>query len=699
MTLSLIRSANAFQFLTRGLALKDQQEARDRAILAEVEAKLARDRSETARDRSETARTGAEAAKDVSVASAAAAAENAASSAASNAQAELAAIAAGAPLFTEEPALPGAPSPYLLKVDAGLQVFTHDGTVRTFLGWLGRVEFDNPGQLLAYPLPLGPVGTVLGAGGFRYRIAPAVVTDENLVTAGGVKLYVLPGDGIWYNFAAWNPAGDGLTDDYPKLRNALNIRRALSGNWLVGPSLMLPAKEYFCSQTIELKAVTALVGEVVGQRTQAVGTSLKFPAGVKGIVINRFNTFVGATESIPTTAADQSRIEHLRLIGVNNRDRVSHGIDMRARATIYDVNVINFGGHGICIIGNQGPIEGNANLFRLNEIRCEGNGNWGVFVDGGDANAGTGYGINCSGNARGGIWDSSFLNNTWTACHTANNGLPGLGGNGPDETAVVHLGGRLYCAAASATEAQLVATVPGTNPAVWFDQEAGTQTAAHPTWKPDMPVGTYFKGYPYYADGTVNTSLFIGCYVEGGQAVPAFDGRSSSFGGAMPNKDAAYSPQFYRLGKTQRLTGGFEALPYSTTMFGKVAFDSGALSFGDTREGAQWDVTFNGTDWLFRHGSSNSRVAMSFTGATTAQTMGTAASQPYTALFSKIALGTGGSIRRQFVGAGPSAIEYGRGDIIWTPSASPSGRAGMICTIAGLGGSTAVFKSFAPIDA
>jgi len=51
------------------------------------------------------------------------------------------------------------------------------------------------------------------------------------------------------------------------------------------------------------------------------------------------------------------------------------------------------------------------------------NGGHGLYVKGADANAGAGYNINASYNGGWGIYDSSFLGNTYVACHTAVNTL------------------------------------------------------------------------------------------------------------------------------------------------------------------------------------------------------------------------------------------------------------------------------------
>lgn len=104
-------------------------------------------------------------------------------------QAELAAIAAGAPLYTTPPDLATAPSPYMLLTDAGVQVFTHDGTTATFEGWLGKIVFKDVADLVNFPFPLNPLGTIVEARGFRFEV---VAAEEDLTTVGGVKVRLVP---------------------------------------------------------------------------------------------------------------------------------------------------------------------------------------------------------------------------------------------------------------------------------------------------------------------------------------------------------------------------------------------------------------------------------------------------------------------------------------------------------------------------
>jgi hypothetical protein len=89
---------------------------------------------------------------------------------------------------------------------------------------------------------LGDTGSGFGAGsiwrtrseGFSYEEAPTSATDHHVTTAGGVKLYVLPGADGRVNILALGCPTDGATDCLPFFQNAA----------AAGMSLTVPEGEY-----------------------------------------------------------------------------------------------------------------------------------------------------------------------------------------------------------------------------------------------------------------------------------------------------------------------------------------------------------------------------------------------------------------------------------------------------------------------
>ena len=120
-------------------------------------------------------------------------------------------------------------------------------------------------------------------------------------------------------------------------------------------------------------------------------------------------------ESTVTTAADGSTIDGLFLYTTGGTDTTKHGIWLRARGIIKNVFIVGFPGNGINIEASAGApdIEGNANNWIVNTVRIQSCGMHGLYINGADANAGICTALDCTSNNRSGIYDSSFLGNTF----------------------------------------------------------------------------------------------------------------------------------------------------------------------------------------------------------------------------------------------------------------------------------------------
>jgi hypothetical protein len=265
-----------------------------------------------------------------------------------------------------------------------------------------------------------------------------------------------------------------------------------------------------------------------------------WPAGVCGIIVHRYNTIDDTVEDVPTTAGDASIIEGLLLEGAWSDTTVlnGHGIWMRARAVVRNVLINRFAGNGINIVATSGSgsvtNEGNANCFKLDTIRVTNSGEWGVFIDGADVNAGVCVGLDVTSNGTGGLYDSSFLGNTHIGHHAASNGAANVGANAVrGRTSIVTFDGNRYYANDGATAAQLVATTPGTNAAIWVFYTAGGTHATVLTWTPGQPEGTYFVGASYKTSNVNAKNVFIGCYTETGFSPAFFVKPTLIFGGLI----------------------------------------------------------------------------------------------------------------------------------------------------------------------
>jgi hypothetical protein len=86
-----------------------------------------------------------------------------------------------------------------------------------------------------------------------------------------------------------------------------------------------------------------------------------------------------------------------------------------------DITLVGGPGDATAWAATFGSESGNANRWKLVNCRFNNNG-YGLLVVGSDVNAGYAIGVNASENGLYGIWDNSFLGNTYLNLHTATNG-------------------------------------------------------------------------------------------------------------------------------------------------------------------------------------------------------------------------------------------------------------------------------------
>lgn len=381
----------------------------------------------------------------------------------------------------------------------------------------GASEFNTVAAMLASMDVAQGQGTVWRADGFRYREADPAATDHHLTTAGGVKLYVMPGDDGWYNFLAMGPARDGATNDADKLKKLLAIRplgpvAPGSDPWPLGPSIHIPAGIYFMDAGpwgFQIKAITRIRGEGYSPGSWGHATVCRFPVNCCGFVFNHYDTmddYIEPEKPYGTGGTLGSIFERIHVEGVlttTGGNPNAHGIWARTSISIRDTTVSKFNGNGINCVGTSTPgsfqiwtsgtdyaagayiqTNGGKNLYycsldpgavlstvepthtsgsvtgadgyrwlyfmdpknrggpsymMLYAVSSIGNRNAGIYLDGGDSNAGGGMHCNAYANGRYGIFDSNFLGNTWIACHSRGNGLAGDGGNPANQSAIVSL--------------------------------------------------------------------------------------------------------------------------------------------------------------------------------------------------------------------------------------------------------------------
>jgi hypothetical protein len=103
---------------------------------------------------------------------------------------------------------------------------------------------------------------------------------------------------------------------------------------------------------------------------------------------------------------------------------------MHCRARIDNCSVTGFRHDGIHINTSHG-LGSSANCWQVQNCFLGRNGRHGMFVSGGEANAGVGIGVQAQTNVRWGIYDNSYLGTTYIGCMTEANGHLVTSGHDP----------------------------------------------------------------------------------------------------------------------------------------------------------------------------------------------------------------------------------------------------------------------------
>ena len=408
---------------------------------------------------------------------------------------------------------------------------------------LAAVSTAVPGST-RYLTELGREGSFcFEAGNFAARVAvdperaifiPSA-TDPTGSSGSWVRKFTGPCNAQWWGFLP------GIGDVSSKLVAALSLLREMSGVQVRGysrgsVSLYIPGASTayaMGSTTIDLRHSPKIYGD---STMFSAATRLEWSGNVTGFRSQVGNTTgangIQAGDGNQSSAGFELNGLYLRG-GYSGTEAEAHGIHLRDKGTIRDCYIDNFGGDGIfsrAAAGLGAPVEGNSNLFLIERTTIAGCRN-GLYTDSADVNAGNVAYCNFAGNRQWGVWDSSFLGNTYTGCHAQANGTDGAISSIP--TAVTYLGNRY------ALKRDQAASAGSTAP-------SGT-TASNAVWEYWSAGGTYFgivpwvaavvvrEGGGYRTDDVNARNVFTGCYSEGDQAPNLFGGPTLVVGGLMDN--------------------------------------------------------------------------------------------------------------------------------------------------------------------
>lgn len=490
-----------------------------------------------------------------------------------------------------------------------------------------------------------------------------------------------------------------------------------------GFRIFWPPGLYYFSDSWEIKDVIQ-IHEASGNSSQSgpgAGVVLIWARDKVGIRVNYHRT-----RGIPGTLEDTEEGSYTGqgsgIIGFTLRSYgggagAADGIQIRAPFFVRDCVICNFGQDGINInaqaITSTDAIRGNGNLFELYNILVTANGRCGVYCDAADSNAGMGIHVAANNNGKYGIWDSSFLGNTWIACHTISNGLMNVGqifsGENNTTSNMVSHGGNRYVVMYG-QEVAASTTTPGTDTSVWQFVSAGGVAGFAPAW---VSGTTYQHGANYIVEGGSQFSTLIGCYSEGGSSPNVFGAQVMVIGGTLAGPGQHASGATNPPGRLVPSAGFIQSgagwktryqdpltLNFRTITFGGGLATGDFLTYqDDVSAPSTYKLQVNNTtgDVTWNYGSNS--VPFTISGPNTALTHGRASPVTNGIWFRFIwfgALGFGRHITN--AAAAPSSGEWARGDLIFRQSPSAAGKIGWVCTTGGTAGSTAVFKEWGVID-
>lgn len=269
-------------------------------------------------------------------------------------------------------------------------------------------------------LPPGSAVTQVGIVTTLPQLTVAGLTDlqGGLQVEGGARFSGVP---IFdFTHPSFGGVGDNATDNTAAW---LKVFAAvpLSGGIIFFPPLTPSgtAAEYFFGSGIQADGSKPIwiLGTASGQQP-GQGTILRFAAGVSGITLLN-----GAGGN-----GSRSRIEAIRVIGADIAPGTNDGIHVQAnQAQLVNVEVESFGGYGVNIDSATGDVAHNANMVRMDHVRCFQNWSGGFHTFGVNANAGTLTMCDASNQNGGwGIFEEGALGNFWFGVHLAGNAAGGI---------------------------------------------------------------------------------------------------------------------------------------------------------------------------------------------------------------------------------------------------------------------------------
>ena len=405
-----------------------------------------------------------------------------------------------------------------------------------------------------------------------------------------------------------------------------------SSFYATNPKVYVPLGKYYLSSTIVLTNQVQLYGDTSGYG-YTLGPTLIFPAGITGI-------YAHTTTGAGNYTGAGSIIQGLSLQGTaGSADAIGgHGIYSQTTILVRNVYIHDFVGNGITInadTSGSGYNYGNANGWSIKDVTVQNCYN-GIYIHGGDANAGNGSAINVTSATNCGIYDSSFLGNTWLGCQVVSTG-PAFKTDNPNARTLF-----VGC---------------------YAEGGAGLSSILAPS----MVLGGILSTSGSFVD---STSAFIGNGIAGYGLISS----------------VTFNAPTFTLGYSQPLTSG-TGLSFPDT--------SGTYSWTFAKQTGSWGYQWagGGTPGNPEHFSFYDRNATPANGY--ARDVSSASSP--TASAGAVGIGQhyfGNNSQMLWRGLGtaaPTTGAYLQGDIIWNSTPASGGYIGWVCTAAGTPGTWKTF--------
>jgi hypothetical protein len=277
-----------------------------------------------------------------------------------------------------------------------------------------------------------PVFKDVNAGTLRHRTIRVAGKKSGELDPSGFdgEIFLHPTPPGWFNVYDYGAKGDGTTDDTAAINATIAAAKILpSGGESIGSNasggvVYFPHGIYRCTGTIIVDGSVTLQG--VRGSGPLSGSLIVFDEAldIGTLILMRTGTSDGSG-----TSGEYSTIRDIAITqprsGARNNLKFVVAIKMNAHAArCENIYIDNINGTGIEITGNVGGGTSVNNWSLSGSIRISRCDKYGIYVHGGDSNAGSHTGmLDLSGNMSWGLREASFLGNGWGHIHTAGNGL------------------------------------------------------------------------------------------------------------------------------------------------------------------------------------------------------------------------------------------------------------------------------------